>query len=334
MRPRKSRVAGSQLAAVTGAIASGDFAGALAGALASWRATRCAELADLVEAIDARCRASRRRRNAGVPEAWMQLAESRPAPVAIGARRGHRDAHRSRIGTYAGSRHSPLPRVSRSRRRAGELPPDPRVASAIVDVLERAPFTIESGRRIYQPAVDLVVKIADERSAARLRAIVERPTSKASLVRAYFAEALPDAARAIGNAKHAKPSDEDRALARSLLASLAKEVAAKRGGRRNASGGNAASGGNIDGLMAECLAHPDDDAPREVLADALHEREDPRGEFITLQLRAERGALERSAARQFAAARAREWLGDLATVISTACGGWHCSEASWPATRA
>ncbi len=37
-------------------------------------------------------------------------------------------------------------------------------------------------------------------------------------------------------------------------------------------------------LLAEVLANPDDDAARQVYADALQERGDPRGEFIALQL--------------------------------------------------
>jgi uncharacterized protein (TIGR02996 family) len=38
------------------------------------------------------------------------------------------------------------------------------------------------------------------------------------------------------------------------------------------------------GLLDAVLAHPDDDAARQVYADALQERDDPRGELITVQL--------------------------------------------------
>ncbi len=37
-------------------------------------------------------------------------------------------------------------------------------------------------------------------------------------------------------------------------------------------------------LLAEILARPLDDGPRLVLADALQERADPRGQFIVMQL--------------------------------------------------
>ena len=43
----------------------------------------------------------------------------------------------------------------------------------------------------------------------------------------------------------------------------------------------------LEQLWAEVLARPDDDEPRRVLADALQERGDPRGEFIALQLKGE-----------------------------------------------
>jgi uncharacterized protein (TIGR02996 family) len=43
-------------------------------------------------------------------------------------------------------------------------------------------------------------------------------------------------------------------------------------------------------LFSAVVATPDDDAPRLVLADALEERGDPRGRFISLQVRRVRGA--------------------------------------------
>lgn len=40
----------------------------------------------------------------------------------------------------------------------------------------------------------------------------------------------------------------------------------------------------MEALLKEIWAHPEDDAPRQVLADALTEKNDPLGEFISLQL--------------------------------------------------
>jgi uncharacterized protein (TIGR02996 family) len=52
-----------------------------------------------------------------------------------------------------------------------------------------------------------------------------------------------------------------------------------------------------DKLLAEVYASPDDDAPRLVYADWLQERDDPRGEFIALQIARARGKAAGTPAR-------------------------------------
>ena len=68
---------------------------------------------------------------------------------------------------------------------------------------------------------------------------------------------------------------------------------------------------DVDQLFAECLAKPDDDAPRAVLADALLEREDPRGELIALQLRPELGEAETKRVAALLRKHEKQWLGEL-----------------------
>ena len=66
---------------------------------------------------------------------------------------------------------------------------------------------------------------------------------------------------------------------------------------------------------------PDDDAPREVLADVLQERGDPRGELIALQLREHRGdaSAEASArATQLVKQWGEHWLGALRAIADHA----------------
>jgi len=58
-----------------------------------------------------------------------------------------------------------------------------------------------------------------------------------------------------------------------------------------------------DALLADVIAHPDDDAPRLVYADALEGRGDPRGELITVQCELARLGLDGE--RLFL-----EWVGD------------------------
>ncbi|MCB9677680.1 MAG: TIGR02996 domain-containing protein [Alphaproteobacteria bacterium] len=67
---------------------------------------------------------------------------------------------------------------------------------------------------------------------------------------------------------------------------------------------------NEEALLAAIYAHPEDDAPRQIYADWLTERDDPRGEFITLQLRGE----EKEAAKLLKG-HEREWLGPLEPML-------------------
>ncbi|MGZ3474474.1 MAG: TIGR02996 domain-containing protein [Polyangiales bacterium] len=71
----------------------------------------------------------------------------------------------------------------------------------------------------------------------------------------------------------------------------------------------------IESLFAEVYAHPLDDGPRMVLADALQERGDPRGEFIALQCQPEKTA--ESARREATLLRKHgaAWIGELEPAI-------------------
>ena len=57
------------------------------------------------------------------------------------------------------------------------------------------------------------------------------------------------------------------------------------------------AGQSRDALFAEVWAHPDDDSPREVLADWLLEQGDPRGEYIGLSFHARAARRRPRAAR-------------------------------------
>jgi uncharacterized protein (TIGR02996 family) len=64
-------------------------------------------------------------------------------------------------------------------------------------------------------------------------------------------------------------------------------------------------------LFAEVYKNPDDDHVRMVLADALVERDDPRGELIHLQLRTELSKQEQRRAKELVEEHGRDWLGAL-----------------------
>ncbi len=72
----------------------------------------------------------------------------------------------------------------------------------------------------------------------------------------------------------------------------------------------------VEALLAEVYATPNDDAPRVVLADALLERGDPRGELITLQLARGREGEPSPRELELLKKYGKQWLGPLATVLS------------------
>lgn len=76
-----------------------------------------------------------------------------------------------------------------------------------------------------------------------------------------------------------------------------------------------------DAMWKAVAAKLDDDAPRAVLADALLERNDPRGEFISLQLEEHRGVgsnAKAKAAQSLLTKHERLWLGPLHAIASEA----------------
>src|SRR5262249_37183185 len=99
------------------------------------------------------------------------------------------------------------------------------------------------------------------------------------------------------------PTAEERAL-------IAETIAADKGARED-------SAQRESELLAAVYASPSDDGPRSVYADWLLERNDPRGEFIALQLASESRQLtkkERARQQELLVAHRREWLGPLATL--------------------
>jgi len=74
---------------------------------------------------------------------------------------------------------------------------------------------------------------------------------------------------------------------------------------------------DVSALFAAVYAAPDADEPREILADALQEANDPRGEFIALQLREARGDASdelRDRAQELVQLHGKTWLGPLRPV--------------------
>jgi uncharacterized protein (TIGR02996 family) len=299
---------------IVDAVGRQDFEVALVAAVAMWRASRYAVLADLVDAIAARCKPAAivGRDKATFQRAWLdRAAVADDDPIATGAvvaglllRVPVRD-----IRYLAKERDVKRQRPFLDRMAAlAKIADDPRTASALFGLLAKPPFSVDDVGGVYGPAIDLLVRIGDERSIAKLRALVERPLAKTATIRDYFAEALTDAADQIERKlRKRKPlAEAERAIAAAVLAQL--------GGGAAAAPAPARSATELERLYAECLAHPADDAPRLVYADALLEQSDAataaRGELIQLQLSGGDAARVASLQRK----HEKEWLGDITRV--------------------
>jgi uncharacterized protein (TIGR02996 family) len=173
---------------------------------------------------------------------------------------------------------------------------DPRLASWVLAALANPPFCAATAEGFLVYLAKTIERLRDPRLVAELPAI--RPILTARLTRKpVYTKVLRvlDAAAAKLRAPKSSPLDERLAAAVAPLRQPAH---------------------TIESLLAEVYAHPNDDAPRMVLADVLLERGDPRGEFITLQLARGRDGEPSERERELLKKHGKSWLGPLGTVLS------------------
>jgi len=282
----------------------------LAAAIAAWQRYRTAGHAELVDALAARVPAPAlaARDKAGFHREYVALAKRPAVAVATTLAAGLAQRVPIRETGYL------VPERDRKRHRwfldrvaaLAARPPDPRIGRAAVDVVARAPFSVEDADVVYGPVIALAVACGDERSLAALDALIAKPIAKTATVRSYLATALPKAVARLRAATRPAMSATQRAELTARLAAFA--TPAPEVTRPAA---------DLAALLAECLANPDDDAPRLVYADALLERADPRGELIQLQLRAEQAPPPEADVKRAAAIQRKHekaWLGDLTRI--------------------
>lgn len=163
-------------------------------------------------------------------------------------------------------------RAWRHLRALSVLPPDPRVTTAVLRLLENFPY---SGRvKQVLSAALVILERSGEARAARvwteigepLRAQVPQWGLTAQAIRRLSGEPIR------AKVRHDALTPEEAERLRPLSKRASPRVR------------------DLDALYAEVYANPTRDEPREVLADALAEIGDPRGEFIQLQLQNARGA--------------------------------------------
>jgi uncharacterized protein (TIGR02996 family) len=170
--------------------------------------------------------------------------------------------------------------------------PDPRIDAALVGLLESPPYRSASTRPFWRQLLSLLRRIRDPAQLPRLEAL-----PMAGWLRAERDQLVGVLAATLSAPPPAEPP-------------LLDQLAAELDGRRIA---------GVEALLQGVYEAPDDDARRLVLADALLERDDPRGELISVQIRLHHDPSDRALGRraeELICAHGRAWLGELAPALA------------------
>lgn len=170
-----------------------------------------------------------------------------------------------------------------ARLRALEGKRDPQLSNALEQVLRDPPWTSNGARPVFQRVFDLVRASRDPRFSTLAREV--RWTMRAPQ-EAWMRAGLAAAVAGLPEERPLTPAQTE------LLANVPSAPAAPRRAPD----------------FAAVYAAPADDAPRHVLADALLEAGDPRGELLALQLMASPTAADRKREKALLAAHAKAWL--------------------------
>lgn len=287
---------------------------ALASMLAAWRTKPARELADAIDLLSDRMTAT-------LPAIGRTEAEW----LAV-AKRG-READMPRLAARLGQGTLQV--------RAGRLavlshrPRDPRLTRPVVAIVQAGGALASNLATfpIWSRVFEALTTLADVRARAPLLACQARlPKGKTTRFDRMFAGGIESALRAIPDPPPAL-DDEERAALDALTEAIARaphtcfEDAAKAMADEDRAKEAAKSDVSEDDLLAAIHAEPDADAPRHVYADWLLERDDPRGTFIALQLRASSATgggdtlRAEAEARELLARYERVWLGPAAAFV-------------------
>ncbi|MBL8919549.1 MAG: TIGR02996 domain-containing protein [Myxococcaceae bacterium] len=180
-------------------------------------------------------------------------------------------------------------------------PRDPRTTRMLVELLSSVPWSSDSSKPAWTAAFELMVRQNDARFVALSKSLPAKWKVRASM-QGWLERAFAGAVQRLSPASGATSADEKKALDAVVKAFAAKPARPGVGTR------------DVDALLAAIYAAPADDAPRLVLADVLQERNDPRGEFITLQVAGN------PKARKLLEPNLKKWLGPLAPVLAADVG--------------
>ncbi|MER2563611.1 MAG: TIGR02996 domain-containing protein [Myxococcaceae bacterium] len=181
---------------------------------------------------------------------------------------------------------------------------DPRVSQALLELVKLVPWTSNGARPVWTKTFDLITRIADPRFlelAPKLPAEWKFRENQREWMQLQLGRAV-EAVTATRAKTPVAPLTKPEAKALD-------ELSARLKPRKKSSQQNDAAT-----LLAAISANPDDDAARLVYADWCLERQDPHGEFITLQFKANKTKEESKREAELQKKHGAAWLGALAKV--------------------
>lgn len=264
--------------------AAGDARAAIAALLDAWREVPAVALAETIERLTAAALP-------GEPPPYDEAVESGDQ-LEVG-----RLVDRLRDVNAA----SAIGRVAKLR-----FAPDPRIAAAIVRLLEDPPYHATGSKPFWTRVFTLLHGSPDPRTRPRLEAIHYATIIRGASMRGWMTGKVAAAVHALAEqfpTEPGLPAGIEQELARITLADAKTPVAGPR----------AKKALSERDLFLAVHESPDDDGPRAVLADFLIEKGDPRGQFINLQLARDpaHAKSELALIRKYQ----KSWLGELAPFV-------------------
>ncbi|MEN0063448.1 MAG: hypothetical protein AAGA48_14955 [Myxococcota bacterium] len=261
------------------AVASGNDIRALEQALELWALTRDLHLAEWIGELDVRVREAvagpKARSKADFQRAWERHAAEDQGATATGWLAAslmtklplHTDRYGMLRPNYMRERFAALfRRIDALSSRC----PDPRIADAVIAVIERGEigyWDLTSVEQVYRPLADLLIRAGDPRMVTALQSLVTTPRAQRAVVRQWSSAELPGVARQL-----------EGVPVRALEPEVA-EVVQRLTTRRSRKGAPQA-----DALLAKVWSDPDDLEARAVLADTWIDQGHPQGAFVARQL--------------------------------------------------
>lgn len=324
----------SRVRDVQAAIDAGEPERALGLAVAAWRAQRVPELADLVDAVAARCpRVVPPHSKSRFGRWWMERALTYE-PVLAGTLAEHASERMfaeeirwaelqarwpmgndvvAQLATQRPwwlARNPGIPSWIDRFAAIATWPDDPRVARLLATWLVEGKILDLAPATVVRLLAERIGALGDARSLPALRAAIDEPRGASAGMQGLQLELAHLAIARIGQTRGRGAPAELLDEARTLIARLAPTHPLPASPRAT------------DVLWHQVAEQPDDIAPRLVLADALG---DARGELVVLQCAAATDAPAKAEARIHRLIKQHwsAWLGDLALVVTRKGSEFH-----------